>query len=148
MKYHRWNRNLGSLKSHTSILPGSNQKHFQVFFILWNPSASSCDETWKRLPPAAPKSVRRRWGKIGDNIFFFFCILTIAPPVCFVSSRQPGGVQSQRLPHLCGPDQSSESGCVLCLQLRECDHLELSGRGGNGALPNSATVRTPGTWNM
>lgn len=55
-------------------------------------------------------------------------------------SLQPDRVQSERLPHLRGPDQSSESGSVLHLQRGLCDRLERSGRGGNRALPNPATV--------
>lgn len=66
-------------------------------------------------------------------------IMTLSRLV-FVPSWQPGGVQSQRLLHLYGPDQSPESGPLLCLQLRECDHLELCGRAGDGALPDAATV--------
>lgn len=61
-------------------------------------------------------------------------------PLCRVSSLQPGVVQSERLPHLCGPDQSPESGPVLCLRRSVSDHLELPGRGGNRALPDTATV--------
>lgn len=57
-----------------------------------------------------------------------------------VSSLQPGVVQSMRLPHLYGPDQSPESGPILCLRWCVSDYLELPGRGGNRALPDSATV--------
>lgn len=55
-------------------------------------------------------------------------------------SLQPGGVQSEHLPHLSGADPNSEPDPVLRLQRRVGDLLEFSGRVGNRALPNAATV--------
>lgn len=63
--------------------------------------------------------------------------------LCCVSSQQPGGVQPERLPHLRGPDQNPESDSVLRLRWGVSDHLELSGCGGNRALPNTTTVYFP-----
>lgn len=60
--------------------------------------------------------------------------------LCCVCSLQPGGVQSEHLPHLCGADPSSEPGPVLRLQWRVSDLLEFSGRVGNRALPDAAPV--------
>lgn len=67
----------------------------------------------------------------------------VISPLCCVSSLQPGGVQSEHLPHLRGPDQSPESGPVLCLWRCVCDRLELPGCDRNRALPNSTTVEFP-----
>lgn len=63
--------------------------------------------------------------------------------LCCVCSRQPRGVQSEHLPHLCGADQSSEPAPVLHLQWCVGDLLEFSGRVGDGALPDAATVHFP-----
>lgn len=60
--------------------------------------------------------------------------------LCRVCSVQPGGVQSEHLPHLPGADPSPEPDPVLRLQRRVSDLLEFSGRAGNRALPNAATV--------
>lgn len=65
-------------------------------------------------------------------------VLPVSP--ASVCSLQPDGVQPERLPHLRGPDQSPESDPVLRLQRRVGDRLERPGRGGNRALPDTATV--------
>lgn len=76
-------------------------------------------------------------------IYIYIESSKVISPLCCVSSLQPGGVQSEHLPHLRGPDQSPESGPVLCLWRCVCDRLELPGCDRNRALPNSTTVEFP-----
>lgn len=65
------------------------------------------------------------------------CFQTFTVLCC---SLQPGPVQSEHLPHLCGPDPGSELDPVLRLQWCVSDQLEFSGRFGDRALPDAATV--------
>lgn len=69
------------------------------------------------------------------------CGSTLTWTLCLtVSSPQPGGVQSERLLHLRGPNQSPESAPLLRLQRRVRHRLELPGCAGDRVLPHAATV--------
>lgn len=55
-------------------------------------------------------------------------------------SLQFAGVQRERVYHLHGEDQNSESDRVLRVQWRFCHLLERPGRGGDGTVPHTTTV--------
>lgn len=52
--------------------------------------------------------------KGGGSVLYCIVLYCIVPPT--LELLQPGGVHSQHLPHLRGPDQSPESASSLCLQ--------------------------------
>lgn len=64
---------------------------------------------------------------------------------CFLSgSCQFDGVQRERVCHLRGEDQISESDRVLCVQWCFCHLLERSGRARDGTVPHTTTVNISG----